>query len=298
MVGSNKRVLEVGCAGGHMTEALQHQGCRVVGIDVDPEAATASRFAEDVIMVDLDRDDLVEKLGDRRFDVALFGDVLEHLRDPLELVRRVRELLVPGGYVVVSVPNVTHVDVRLALLEGRFEYRDLGLLDRTHLRFFTADSIEDLLRDAGLIPIEHQRIVVQPFCTEVGANAQLPPEVLDIALRDPEALTYQFVIKAVLDDGNHATQQLADRCRKLEEELYRQTQVESALREQLTVVHRDASFREQQVAALQLELSEVRTRLERELGTAQGELDALRATKLFRYAAPWRRAYGRLIRHR
>jgi SAM-dependent methyltransferase len=259
----------------------------VVGIDLDPEAATENSFAEDVIVIDLDRDDFIPKLGDRVFDVALFGDVLEHLRDPLAVLRRVREFLVPGGYVVVSVPNVTHVDVRLALLEGRFEYRDLGLLDRTHLRFFTAVSLEGLLRDAGLIPVEHQRIIVQPFCTEVGANDELPAQVLEVALGDPEALTYQFVVKAVLDDGNYATQQLADRCRKLEDELYKQTQVESGLREQLR-------YWDAQVPELQQQLSEALVRLK----VAQGELEAIRATKLLRYAAPWRRLYGRLIRHR
>ena len=274
LVGSSKRVLEFGCAAGHMTKALHAQGCHVTGLDWDAEAASHNTYADQILIADLDRDDFVPMLEGAVFDVVLLGDVLEHLRDPLETMRRARAALAPGGYAVVSAPNFAHVDVRLALLDGRFEYRDAGLLDRTHLHFFTGDSLDQLLSDAGLLPVEHHRILVDLFCTEVGANVDIPRDIVERALLDPEALTYQFVVKAALDDGDHATRQLATRCRELEDLLHERRREEMRREEELALARNQATDLEDEVVRLRDALSAV-----------QDENLAIRESKTFRLAS-------------
>jgi 2-polyprenyl-3-methyl-5-hydroxy-6-metoxy-1,4-benzoquinol methylase len=271
MVGSNKRVIEFGCSSGHMTVALAERGCQVVGVDMDAAAAAANEAAKRVLVADLDRSDFSVDLRGDHFDVALFGDVLEHLRDPLVTLRAVRGLLVPGGYVVACVPNIAHVDVKLALLEGRFPYGDQGLLDRTHIHFFTREALDQMLADAGFLPVEISRAIVPAFGSELAPDRDVPQEVLDAALRHPEALTYQFVVKAVLDDGDLAVRMLAQRCLRLEEQL----RMMSTKRELDTIVR-------------EAERVEMLKR----------ELDALRNTKLFRYSARARALYARLHQHR
>jgi 2-polyprenyl-3-methyl-5-hydroxy-6-metoxy-1,4-benzoquinol methylase len=137
MVGGNKRVLELGAASGHMTRALCAQGCTVTAVEYDPEAARDLKgHAAEVIVGDLNSATVLDQLRPE-FDVVLAGDVLEHLLDPQAVLDRVTRLLTPGGRVVVSLPHVGHVDVRLALLQGRWDYHPSGLLDATHIRFFT-----------------------------------------------------------------------------------------------------------------------------------------------------------------
>ncbi len=199
LIGQGRRVLELGPASGYMSEILRGRGCTVVGVELDAEmAAQAERFCERVIVGDLDALDLDAELGEDRFDVIVAADVLEHLRDPLKLLRELRAFLNPGGFFVVSLPNIAHASVRLALLEGRFDYQGLGLLDRTHLHFFTHKSIAQLFDEAELALVEIHRQEAPIDTTEIKVNLDVvPPDVLRDLERDPDARTYQFVIKAV-----------------------------------------------------------------------------------------------------
>lgn len=198
LVGTNRRVLELGPATGYMTRALAARGCRVVGIEIDAQMARrAAAHAERMIVGDLETLDFAAELGDDRFDVIVAADVLEHTRDPLRILTSLREFLTPDGFFVISVPNVAHGSVRLALLAGRFEYRDIGLMDRTHLRFFTRETLEQLLDDAELGLAELHRHELNLDASEVPFDADAaPPEVRAALERDPEARTYQFVVKA------------------------------------------------------------------------------------------------------
>lgn len=199
MVGSSHRVLELGPATGYMTEMLRANDCSVVGIEIDPDMARqAAQFCERVIVGDLDELDFQSELGEERFDVIVAADVLEHLKDPLGVLRRLRSLLSPEGFFVVSLPNIAHAGVRLALLQGRFEYRDLGLLDRTHLRFFTHESIAEMFDEAELAVVELHRQEAPITIGDVQVDIDAVPEELIRGLEaDPEARTYQFVIKAL-----------------------------------------------------------------------------------------------------
>ena len=147
-------VLDVGCHTGIMGNALiGRKRCRVVGIDQDEAALrVAATRLERVANLDIEQPDWASNLliePDEKFDVILFGDVLEHTRNPGRILREARTLLKPDGRVIVSVPNVANLRVRLGLLKGNFNYEESGILDRTHLRFFTRKTARELLEQAG-----------------------------------------------------------------------------------------------------------------------------------------------------
>lgn len=147
--GKQKEILDVGCASGYLGKILMAQGNVVYGIDGNVEAVTeAKKFYQEAFCVDLNNFDHVP-FGDKKFDVIVFADVLEHLIDPESVLKYFRDLLKPDGYVIVSLPNVALWRVRLNLLFGRFDYTDYGVLDRTHLHLYTFSSAQKLLTDAG-----------------------------------------------------------------------------------------------------------------------------------------------------
>ncbi|HEV3321676.1 MAG TPA: methyltransferase domain-containing protein [Solirubrobacteraceae bacterium] len=199
LVGEGRRVLELGPATGYMSAALHQRGCTVTGVELDAGmAAQAARFCERVIVGDLDTLDLADELGGDRFDVIVAADVLEHLRDPLRALRTLSAFLQPEGYFVVSLPNVAHASVRLALLEGKFTYRRLGLLDSTHLRFFTRESMEAMFDEVGLAVVEMHRQELDIDASEVAFDTSaVPDELMDALRRDVDARTYQFIFKAL-----------------------------------------------------------------------------------------------------
>ncbi len=199
LTGEDKRVLELGPATGYMSRAFRERGCTVVGVELDPEmAARAEEFCERVIVADLETIDWDAELGDERFDVIVAADVLEHLKDPLATLVALRERLAEDGCFVLSLPNVAHGSVRLALLGGSFDYQEIGLLDRTHLQFFTRASIERMLDAADLGLAVMHRHELNLDASEVPFDEGLVPAELRAALEaDPDSRTYQFVVKAI-----------------------------------------------------------------------------------------------------
>ena len=179
-------VLDVGCASGHLAAALvAERGCTLVGIEVDPAAAVEARARGiEVREADVERDGL-DAAG---FDAVVFGDVLEHLRDPAAVLRRARA----APLAIVSLPNIAHWTARRALLRGRFPQEDFGLFDRTHLRFFTRASAHALAREAGFAVVE-ERLAGAPLPLESRVGAlHLIREPL--VRRAPELLALQFVL--------------------------------------------------------------------------------------------------------
>ncbi len=199
LVGRGARVLDVGCATGATARAMAGLGCTVIGVEPDPEAAELARESVARMFVDtLEHLDLVAELGAGSQDAVVFGDVLEHLVDPVGALLTVEPLLAPGGAVVASVPHVAHGAVRLALLQGRFDYTPTGLLDETHLRFFTQGRLHEVLGAAGLVAVELRRTRLGLFETEIVLDeGDFEPALLQDVLADPEALTYQFVVRAI-----------------------------------------------------------------------------------------------------
>ncbi len=190
--GPNKRVLEIGCSTGYLSEALQRNGCHITGVEIDASAgAAAQRWCERLVIGDVETMDLTQ-VG-AGYDVLLLADVLEHLRDPVAALRRLRPLLANDGYAVISVPNVANWAMRLGLLAGRWNYTERGILDRTHLRFFTRTTIQSTLADG--------RFAIRTF--DLSAPVPLNPPVAvsrlahAVARLRPSFFAYQFVIVAI-----------------------------------------------------------------------------------------------------
>lgn len=143
---SRVSVLDVGCGGGDLGYALKGKGCVVKGLDLKLDRINMNR----AFYQSLEEHD-IEKLGfgNEQYDVIVFSDVLEHLNDPEKVLTKSRESLKSGGMVLVSLPNVAYLDNRVGLLKGNWNYTDEGILDRTHLKFFTLVTAEQLLLSAG-----------------------------------------------------------------------------------------------------------------------------------------------------
>jgi 2-polyprenyl-3-methyl-5-hydroxy-6-metoxy-1,4-benzoquinol methylase len=152
-------ILDVGCGAGYLAEALAVRGNTVVGVDARRPAGVDRRMAK-FLQVELDREPIT--WSGPPFAFVVLADVLEHLRDPEALLVRARELLADGGRLIVSVPNVAHWSVRLPLLFGRFPYAAKGILDRTHLRFYTLASIRAELERLGFT-VERVETTVPPL---------------------------------------------------------------------------------------------------------------------------------------
>jgi 2-polyprenyl-3-methyl-5-hydroxy-6-metoxy-1,4-benzoquinol methylase len=203
------RVLDVGTAAGYLGEALGRLGFHDVhGIECDASlAAEAQGFYQSLVVGDVESADLPWPEGS--FDAMICADLLEHLRDPAAALGRLCRLLVPGGWMVVSLPNVAHWSVRLSLLCGRFDYGPRGLLDQTHLRFFTRRTARALVRGAGL-SLRREAVTPLPFSTwREGSRWRRVWEGLErldwyLARLRPTLCAYQIVLFSQRDEVQRA----------------------------------------------------------------------------------------------
>ena len=144
------RILEVGCASGMTGRVLREKGFEeIVGIEVNEEVAQPGRpYYDQLIIGDVEQMSLpFEK---EHFDCILYGDVLEHLVDPWSVLKEHHRFLKRGGTIICSIPNIRHYRIiKRLMFKGKLEYAGDGILDRTHLRFFTLDSIQAMLNEAG-----------------------------------------------------------------------------------------------------------------------------------------------------
>jgi SAM-dependent methyltransferase len=190
--GAGHRVLEIGCGTGTTGEALKQRGkaVEVVGIECAAEAAgPAADRLDRVLTVDVEDETL--SLPCAYFDYILAGDVLEHLRDPWAVVRRLGTSLKVGGFFLASLPNVRYWRVlRELVLRGRWEYAASGTLDRTHLRFFTRRSLASLF-DPECFAVER---IVPRFMLGPGSKSRLAHR-LTLGLAE-EFLTFQYLVVA------------------------------------------------------------------------------------------------------
>jgi 2-polyprenyl-3-methyl-5-hydroxy-6-metoxy-1,4-benzoquinol methylase len=171
LVGANQDVLDIGCGEGFLAAELKANGNRVVGIDSlsKPAAETA---LDQYVSADLEHiDPALNRLRKRTFDRLLLLDVLEHLRNPDVLLRQCGAVLRDNGLLIVSLPNVANITVRLGLLTGHFTYVERGILDKTHVRFFTWRTARRLLEENGWQIVEH-RATIMPFELVLGLSPE------------------------------------------------------------------------------------------------------------------------------
>lgn len=144
------RVLDFGCSSGNLgAELKKAKQCVVIGVDIDKaDVKLASKKLDESYVKNIETDDFTV-LG--KFDRIIFADVLEHLIDPVAVLKKVKKLLKPQGCILFSIPNMAHMGTRLMLLEGKFGYGETGLLDKTHLHFYDEAEVRRIFIEAGLL---------------------------------------------------------------------------------------------------------------------------------------------------
>lgn len=207
LVGNNKKVLELGCSVGTQSKILYEElKCDVTGIELNSHAARqAEPYCTNVIVGNLDTLDFETEFPSQKFDVILCADVLEHIYNPTALLKRVKPLVSPNGAIVASIPNITHIALIFEMLHGKFDYRDKGLLDDTHIRFFTRSSLIRSFTDAGFIISHIDRGLAGVNETEFSVNnsTQEDNDILDyIRTYNEECFTYHFIVKAYPSDAH------------------------------------------------------------------------------------------------
>jgi O-antigen biosynthesis protein len=180
---------------------LKSKNCEVYGIEINADAAESARaYCTEVQVGDLDLRDLSSFYPGNKFDRIIFGDVLEHLKNPEAVLESAHAMLSSSGRIVASIPNIAHGAVRLALLNGEFDYSELGILDSTHLRFFTLDTVREMFLKAGFEIEDITRTVHQIFTdgvlVPVLKEDEFPENIVAEVSLSPESETLQFVFAA------------------------------------------------------------------------------------------------------
>ena len=192
------RVLDVGCSTGYLSKILRNEfSCVVTGIELDRDAAEKAIAVCDRVVVG-NIEHLPLSLFDvSSFDIIIFADVLEHLRDPQAVLRKVGPWLSDDGFILISIPNFGYKGVLLNLATGRLHRTSHGILDDTHIQFFTLPEFFTLLSGAGFVPTTLDRTIKGLFDSEFkDIKIHLPVELVSLIDQGPETDTYQFIVKA------------------------------------------------------------------------------------------------------
>ena len=184
MAGSRQDVLDIGCGEGFLARELKKADNRITGIDELPAASETSAL-DAYYSADLEHGiaPVVKQLEGRRFSRVLLLDVLEHLRKPEIILEEAHDVLKKDGFLIVSVPNIANITVRVSLLFGRFNYRERGLLDKTHIRYFTRKTARRIVESRGYRIVE-ERETVMPVELVLGISPKSPVmRGINLALR-------------------------------------------------------------------------------------------------------------------
>jgi len=202
LIEPNKKILDFGCSSGYLAKVLkEYKVCNIIGLEINKhDVNLAKRYCDKIINCDIENYDWEKDLEDNKYNIAIFADVLEHLKKPQKILERAKPFLNENGYVLISVPNIAHLSIRLELFTGNFRYEQLGILDDTHLKYFTKESIIQTVEEAGFfidkidftvnnIPEE----VIVSYFKNLGMNYS--PNLKKL-FETPESQAYQYIIKA------------------------------------------------------------------------------------------------------
>jgi len=198
LVPPGSTVLEFGSANGRMTRYMRENlSCTVYIVEIEEAAyKDAIQYAKDGVMGDILQYEWAEKFRDIAFDVILFADVLEHLTYPQEVLKRAKNLLKPEGSVLISLPNIAHNDILYNLYGNRFTYTPTGLLDDTHLRFFTYSELEPFANHSGFTVVSEKAVIVKTQRTEQRSDSPVADnQLLGMLSARPMGEVYQFILE-------------------------------------------------------------------------------------------------------
>ena len=193
-VPENSFVLDIGCATGFMGAYLKEEkGCVVYGVEERKgEYEKARKVLDKVIQGDIEKNETIQKVlletRNKKFDVILATSLIEHLKAPENFLKNIKGLLGKDGIVIITTPNIAHWSTRLSLLKGKFEYSEYGILDKTHLHFFTPATYKKLFKDSGFA-------ITYYAIDDVGGG--YPRFSMVFSNFFPSLFTYQMLIVAV-----------------------------------------------------------------------------------------------------
>lgn len=155
-------VLDIGCSSGNFGHALRAiKNCSVDGVDItESDIALAKENLRSAHVANVEHEPLTKLLSGRTYDVVVMADVIEHMVDPVAGLGNVLSVLRPNGVVLFSIPNMTHISIRLGLLMGEFTYTETGILDKTHVHFYDADAVDKVFLDSGFLVEQYDSTVV------------------------------------------------------------------------------------------------------------------------------------------
>jgi 2-polyprenyl-3-methyl-5-hydroxy-6-metoxy-1,4-benzoquinol methylase len=201
-----RRILEIGCGDGSFGLAVKARNPQVqyFGVELFEEVALIAQTRLDKIVIgDIENDDIFQSVlalhDNKPFDALIFGDVLEHLRDPWSVLKKLRGLMSPKGICVACIPNIGHWSIHTQLLKGRWDYADAGLLDRTHLRFFTHETMREMFTSAGWTVCKSQSRIIQYDKTMEALKTFEPliaSQGLNAAKAKQDLAAFQWIISA------------------------------------------------------------------------------------------------------
>ncbi|OME35285.1 methyltransferase domain-containing protein [Paenibacillus sp. FSL E2-0274] len=223
LIKDGARVLEFGCASGYMTKILKEKkNCVIDCVEInEADAKIAEEYCTKMLVGDVELIDFAILQTWGTYDYIIFADVLEHLKNPELVLEKCKILLKENGEILSSIPNVAHASIVLNLLDGKFQYQKIGLLDNTHLKLYTKKNIFDLFEECGYLVQIVGRTEIYPQFSEFATDiSSYPKEIVDYIYKyNPEAITYQFIVRSKVCSEVNLLKDSVYKKSKLEEEI-------------------------------------------------------------------------------
>lgn len=193
-----KRLLDVGCAAGTFGEKLKkNRDIEVIGIEISQEIGKIAQSRLDKVLIgDIETMELPFDYG--YFDCITFNDVIEHLFDPVSVLKKLKNYLSDDGVIIASIPNFNHISVLQKIIEGPWKYEESGILDKTHLHFFTGESIEELFISSGFVTTTWREVIYEEYKISNEFFLEGLKNIgLNVSKLDKKSKVYQYIVVAV-----------------------------------------------------------------------------------------------------